>query len=295
MGVDPGDRRRLLVPAGLALLALLAVAALAAGGRPLGISRGGGGPSGTFVDYAWTTLLIILVLWVAFAIWCAYEYRGSGASRRPTRRWWLTIPLFTAIVCLAVLLLHVAHFNLGRLGIHAPGGGTRPPAATEANKQRKGPVHDATFRWEELAAVLGTLGLLATLVVIRRRGGMSAFPSLRLRAAERISAELDEAVDDLRADPDVRRAIIAAYARTERALAAYGLPRHRSEAPLEYLERALGELDASASSIRRLTDLFEWAKFSQHDPEPGMREEAIDALLAVRDELRRPIREPVAL
>jgi hypothetical protein len=48
----------------------------------------------------------------------------------------------------------------------------------------------------------------------------------------------------------------------ERALAAGGLPRRPSEAPFEYVERALGELETSAESARRLTDLFEWAKFS---------------------------------
>ena len=67
-----------------------------------------------------------------------------------------------------------------------------------------------------------------------------------------------------------------------------GLPRRPSEAPFEYLERALRELDTSAEGVRRLTDLFEWAKFSHHEPRPEMRDEAIDALVAVRDELRRP-------
>ena len=74
----------------------------------------------------------------------------------------------------------------------------------------------------------------------------------------------------------------------ERALAAGGIPRRPSDAPFEYLERALRELETSAESICRLTDLFEWAKFSQHEPEPEMREEAIDALVAVRGELRGP-------
>jgi hypothetical protein len=99
---------------------------------------------------------------------------------------------------------------------------------------------------------------------------------------------LDESLDDLRREPDLRRAIIAAYARMERALAAGGLPRRPSEAPFEYVERALRELDASAEAARRLTGLFEWAKFSQHEPEPTMRDEAIDALVAIRDELRAP-------
>ena len=72
----------------------------------------------------------------------------------------------------------------------------------------------------------------------------------------------------------------------EAALAAAGIPRRPAEAPLEYLERALLSLDTSAEAIRRLTDLFEWARFSHHEPEPSMRDDAVDALIAVRDELR---------
>ena len=70
------------------------------------------------------------------------------------------------------------------------------------------------------------------------------------------------------------------------ALAAAGIPRHPAEAPLEYVERALLSLEMSAEAVRRLTELFEWARFSHHEPEPSMRDDAVDALIAVRDELR---------
>jgi hypothetical protein len=111
-------------------------------------------------------------------------------------------------------------------------------------------------------------------------------PATQRLAPEMLAAALDESLDDLRADEDLRRAIVAAYARMETTLAAAGIPRHHAEAPLEYMERALLTLDASAPAVRRLTDLFEWARFSQHEPEPAMRDEAVDALVAVRDELR---------
>jgi len=115
----------------------------------------------------------------------------------------------------------------------------------------------------------------------------------RFRSQESLAAALDDSLDDLRNEPDLRRAIIAAYARMERALGAAGLPRRPAEAPLEYLARTLRELETSGPAVGRLTDLFEWAKFSQHEPEPEMRDEAIDALVAVRDELRAPSPEPV--
>ena len=43
-----------------------------------------------------------------------------------------------------------------------------------------------------------------------------------------------------------------------------GIRRRPSDAPLEYLNRVLGELSVSPASVRRLTQLFERAKFSHH-------------------------------
>jgi hypothetical protein len=134
-------------------------------------------------------------------------------------------------------------------------------------------------------AVLGLLIVAAAIVAarLRREPGTP-----RESAPEVLAAALDESLDDLRTDPDLRRAIIAAYARMETALAAAGIPRHPAEAPLEYLERALLSLHTSAEAVRELTDLFEWARFSHHEPEPSMRDDAVEALSAVRDELRAP-------
>jgi hypothetical protein len=72
----------------------------------------------------------------------------------------------------------------------------------------------------------------------------------------------------------------------EGALAYEGLARRKAEAPREYLARALPTVGAGARSVERLTALFEEAKFSPHDVDSGMKEEAIDALAALRDELR---------
>ena len=103
---------------------------------------------------------------------------------------------------------------------------------------------------------------------------------------ERLAAVLDETLDDLRAEQDARRAVIAAYARMERVLAAHGVPRRPSEAPLEYLARALRDLDVPASAALDLTELFERAKFSPHPIDAAMKDEAIGALATVRDDLR---------
>ena len=168
----------------------------------------------------------------------------------------------------------------------------RPPTAGGCPRTA-GDARNAHLRWDEIAVVLVLVAGVAVLLLASRGAKRTPRP-WRLRSQEAVSLALDESLDDLRSEPDLRRAIIAAYARMERALAGGGIPRRPSEAPFEYVERALGDLETSAESVRRLTDLFEWAKFSQHEPEPEMRDEAIDALVAVRDELRRPAEAAVA-
>ena len=106
-----------------------------------------------------------------------------------------------------------------------------------------------------------------------------------LEQLEDLGKALDEAIDDLRRDPDPRRAVIAAYARMERALTLYGVPRRPSEAPFEYLRRVGRELEAE-EPLAALTELFEVAKFSEHSVDESMRGRAIDALTAVRREVR---------
>ena len=51
-----------------------------------------------------------------------------------------------------------------------------------------------------------------------------------------VAASIDDAIDDLEAEPDARRAVIAAYARMEAVLGRSGVRRAPSETPLEYLD-----------------------------------------------------------
>jgi Domain of unknown function (DUF4129) len=104
--------------------------------------------------------------------------------------------------------------------------------------------------------------------------------------AEELRVAVDETLDDLRRERDPRRAVIAAYARMERTLAGHGFPRRPFEAPFEYLSRILLGLQLRAGTVFALTELFERAKFSRHEIDRSMKDEAIAALVSVRDELR---------
>ncbi|HZS24533.1 MAG TPA: DUF4129 domain-containing protein [Gaiellaceae bacterium] len=272
---------RKVVPLALAVAALVALAAIASNGKPLSGSGRGAGPSPTFFDYLATTLVLAAVVLLAVAVYVLLM-RNVRTSAPQRGRWHIVSTLlgFAAAAALAVLLAH-SHFER-RLRSLEQG---QPPA-------RQKPVHrglhsqgsgrGARLRWDEISVFLVLVAGTGVVLLARRR---TRRPPRVWRFDREVAQALDESIDDLRSDPDLRRAIISAYARMEGALGRAGIPRARSEAPFEYMTRALEALDASAASARRLTALFERAKFSQHEPEPEMRDEAIAALVAVRDEL----------
>ncbi len=263
---------------------LLALVTIAARGRPLGSGSGTGGglPLG-FWDYTYTTIVIFAVP-VLVGVLLIAPFLSARRGRRPSFRTRLLRSLVLLAALVAIEFLVLPHLHLSRLHPHdtqSTRTGHLPPGQ---NGRPQPGSHSLRFRWDELAIVLGLLLAMVAILFARRPRPEAGQP--RGIAPEALAAALDESLDDLRSDPDLRRAIVAAYARMETALATAGLPRRPAEAPLEYLERALLTLDTSAEAVRRLTDLFEWARFSQHEPEPSMRDEAVDALIAVRDELR---------
>jgi hypothetical protein len=282
--------RRLLVLGG-AVTALVVVIGIASRDRPLSATHGSG-PTATFFDYLATTLVLFVIAMLVVFVYALVTERpqGTGAPRGP---WHLVSYLLSmaAGVAVAFLIVHSGFEQRLRDGLQRMNKNgaeaQRPPLPGE---QRD--VRNAHIRWDEIAVVVALLGGTCVVLLATRQARRMPAP-WKLGREERIAQVFDESLDDLRADPDLRRAIIAAYARMERALAGVGLPRRPSEAPFEYVERALVSLDASSAAAERLTSLFEWAKFSQHEPGPEMRDEAIAALEAVRDELRAPSREPV--
>jgi hypothetical protein len=101
-----------------------------------------------------------------------------------------------------------------------------------------------------------------------------------------MAATISGAIDDLEAEPDPRRAVIAAYARMEAAFGRQGLKRQPSETAIEYLRRLLIGLGSRRDAVTRLTGLFEQAKFSLHEIDASMKTDAIDALRTIRSDLQ---------
>jgi hypothetical protein len=162
-----------------------------------------------------------------------------------------------------------------------------PTAETTDTTETGGEDRAPRFRWLPVLVAGGMALLLAGYVAVRQRRRL-ALEASEETLVDELASLLEDTLEDLREEPDPRRAVIAAYARMERALGAYGLPRQAFESPVEYLQRLapeLNELPGTARLVFELTHLFERAKFSAHVVDAEMKENAIATLLSLRAEL----------
>ena len=264
------------------LLALVAAATHRSGGS--GETRRGASPSTSFLSYAISTYLVVAVAMTALVVIFLLTHRES-LEPRPAKRDLRSLVFLVVVVALVTLVasLRLFHPHANR----RPQLSTPSQVGTTAGQKTGGHTHTTpplVFKWAPAGALAVLLAAGLAVYVLRRRR-QPGFRQ-RLSVADEVSQVLELALDDLRAERDPRRAIIAAYARMERLLGAHGLPRRPAEAPFEYLSRVLTELEASPAPVFELTTLFERAKFSHHSIDRGLKDEAIDALVAVRDELR---------
>jgi Domain of unknown function (DUF4129) len=297
-------RGLLPVVAAVVLLGLVAAGALRG---PLGSGRGRPHYPADLVDSLLLLLCLAMLAAGVLAMVSLWPDRHLLSQRRRRRSGFSVILPMAAILALWVFR--------DRLGLG--GGAGDPPASTlavpsgiEGPARRSEPgVVPLVVAGLALAAMVGIA--VAQLVAERRHRRPPRTP------AQRLVELVDDTLDDLEREPDPRRAVIAAWARMERGLAAAGLPRHPAEAPFEYatrvLESALDPTDRGTplgfpgplpmhrgtpsgfpgplrpSSVHRLTGLFERAKFSHHPVGRDDRQEAIAALRAVRRELAEAV------
>jgi Domain of unknown function (DUF4129) len=292
----PPQPWRVALPA-VTAAALLAVVAMGSRRGPLG--RGEGRPTYP-ADLVDTLLALLLVGGLAAGVLAVVALLPDQRLRTPrARRGGLLTVLLPLALVLAVWLFRGPLGLLGDLADGPPPTSIPPdPAATaapEAPRDDPGVVPVLVAG----VAVLAMAGIVVgQLLAERRRRGPPRTP------AELLVELLDDTLDDVEREPDPRRAVIAAWARMERGLAAAGLPRRASEAPLEYAGRVLATAagppghplgvprtpPVRPASVRRLTDLFERAKFSHHTIDRAMRDEAVAALRAVRADLAAAVR-----
>ena len=289
-----GRATRVALPA-LIVVVLVAVVAVAASGSVPRGSSASRAPSKTVLD-AFFTFGVIAFLAGAAMFAYGLTQRKAIAGEIATGRYRRTS--LAAFLAFSVLFAAYVQWRLedwkpkpleeSDVSDVINGGGDAVPRTPPGST-----VYEPAVSWISIGIVAVLVLAVATAYVI---------PVIRARPArdqsegveEQLAAALDNALDDLRGETDPRRAIIAAYARLERVLAANGIPRHASETSDEYLERVLHDLELRPEAIGRLTELFTQAKFSHHDVDSTMKESAIEALGQVRDELRALSERPRA-
>lgn len=282
---------RALLPAAVVLALVCVVAVAATGSTPTGTSEGRR-PSDTIFDTFFTFGLLLLLPGAALLVYGLLQRKDIAremASRRYPRTSIVAYLVFVGAFSLFVYFRYrdglpfreEGEVDLGLL----PGALPVPDASAEDQN-----AYQAEFAWIPVLVVvaLAAAALAAYVLASRRRAAPPAGDETVL--AEQLADVLDDTLDDLRAEPDPRRAVVAAFARLERALAAVGAPRSHAETADEYVTRVLGLLDVDPEAVGRLTALFVQAKFSQHAIDDRMKTAAIDALEQVRDDLRRAAR-----
>jgi uncharacterized protein DUF4129 len=274
-------------PARVALLALAAAGllALVAAGAARGPLRGGGGRPAFPIDLVASLLALLLVAVVASLVLAVIVLAPDQRLRTPrSHRRSVLVALLPLGLILALWLFGEPLGLLDRL----QGDGTTPSTlpVPEVPERSLPPADPGPMPLLVAgAAVVAMVAIVAAWVLAdrRRRGPPRT-------AAERLVELLDDTLDDLEREPDPRSAVIAAWSRMERGLAAAGLPRRPAEAPFEYVGRVLAASPVRPEHVHRLTGLFERAKFSRHTIDQAMREDAVAALRAVRSDLAEALR-----
>ena len=270
----------------VALVGLLGLVAIGSNGKTRA-DLGGRRPSYLLMDAVVSLVLVAMVLGVVLTAWVVIsERKYLAAQRLMKRRKRRPIVAAGATLVLLALLLSLR----GVLHVHARQQPPDPkPAVTPGSSTRtQADVYKPRFATIPVLVVLGFAASVALVAHLayrsRRQGHVTADDGTSL--ALTLADVLDDTLDDLRAEPDPRRATIAAYARLERTLGAFGLPRRAAEAPDEYLHRIFVDLEVSSRFVQRLTQLFARAKFSQHSVDEAMKQEAIQLLETIRAALR---------
>jgi len=278
MGGGKGPRR--ILAGGLIGIALVAAVGLASRAHtPAGGSHTRSISGDILLEYALLLLVALSVVVFPVAIYLFVAGRDEQRMLPPRKNWMPAVLVtMTGVSVAAVLLLRYLHDHRG-----THDNPVNPLLGLARHGRRATGV--VGFDWGPVIVVssLAVLALAAAgwLLLRERRSE----PKREWVAAE-LAVALERTIADLRAEPDPRVAVIAAYAQMEHALAAVGLDRRQDEAPREYLERVLPDVGAQTASVQRLTGLFERAKFSPHTIDAAMKEEAIDALESLRNDLR---------
>jgi hypothetical protein len=246
------------------------------------------------------TATIVTLFFLAGLVFLTDLYRRAVARRRdeedegaddpgtpPVPAWMRTLTQILSLVYFVVVAYLLWRGGLPLAGVMSLGHGAAPAigGAPSGPGPEAPPFVTWTFGALALAAGLGALALALWVAFGARLSRVDA--TAAGGEAEPLGAAVEESLEDLRAEPDPRRAIIRCYARFERVAAESGVARLPWSTPMEFMGEALGRLPVPRAAVPALTGLFELARFSHHPLGTPERDRALAAL----DEIRTAIEQ----
>jgi Domain of unknown function (DUF4129) len=282
--------------AGLGLAVAVVVVAMAAraplsGATPVNAGSAQAPTTALFMVLLGTGVVMLGAL--VLVVWPGRRRKDDPPEREPTR---IEVPWICKVLAI------VLPFALGAALVAAAVSGTRSvrpgpgfggaafggaplgrasPGATHSSGAGDGFTVPAWLPWT-LLAMVGIAVAAGVLVLWLRRERLVSEPA----EASAARAAVEAAIGALDAQTDPRRAVIAAYGAMQRELGEHGVPRSPTEAPREYLQRALTASRATEREARTLTGLFEEARYSTHPIPKRLREAALSALRSLQRRLQ---------
>jgi uncharacterized protein DUF4129 len=235
------------------------------------------------IDSLFYLFIVVEALGLVLIVWGLWPDGRPRTGPPPRRRPWWQGPMAALMVVVTTFVLIRLIALRGNQGRQPLFGALRPPGATAGQPGSQLGAGGVDWIAVALVALLLTIVALVLWRLLRASTGMLP-PRERLTAA--VERLLDDAIDAALDERDARRAVIAAWERLEAVLATAGVERRRWEAPHELVDRVLEQIALPAAGMRRLAELYEWARFSTHEVSQGMRDTALACLIEVRDDVR---------
>ena len=277
-------RMWVIVFAGLAIAALALLSAGLPGlelqpGRPLvfeqiaprafqGFLPADASPLEEFLRAVWSALALVCVALLPFAI---IHLILSPQARKRVIRDLLILAAFLIVYSMALL-------RVGQLANASEAPAAAVPATDQVVAEFTPPSEWLTF-WVSLG-----LAGAATL------GGWLLWRRLRPAPAplQQLAREAQTAIEQLRAGGDLKNTVIRCYFEMSRALNdRQGIRRPSGMTPREF-ERRLAGMGLPADHVRRLTRLFEAARYSPDTPGERDEREAVACLSAIVEACKQP-------
>lgn len=284
----------------LVLGVLLVAAVTGASSRTqLGASSLRSGPASDALSVAVTLGFLLALTATAILLWAlATRDRGAsvagGRQRTPFWRRMLAGLFLGLVVGTVIAFAHKRTVHPRVLSVPRSSANSHPTSSSTSTVHFSAAASISTI---VVVAVVVTTCLAWSYLSARRRGHrwrlsgilFGADPAVP-QAGSESEASLAESLAAVRIpDPEEetnpRAAVIAAYVAMTYAAAAAGARRRGDETPSEFLQRLLDSLGASHEAARRLTSLFETARYSTKVFEETRRSDAIEALRQIRADL----------